>query len=285
MSTSLALASTQPATAATDRPRAERFVRLGTGSLPWVLHGMAAAVCFGLVDSVALGVVAYPLVLTLLAGLVARTGLAHIRPGRFDRDPLQREYRGRLVYGAALTTMLACRPVMHLLLGCAPLKGLFLRLFGYRGSLDVTLYADTWMRDLAVLDFGPGTYVASRVTLGTNIVQGKRILVGSIRTGRDVVIGFGSLVGPGAEIGDGTDIGQESILGMRVRIGKGVTLEGRSNIHHGARIHDGVVIGALTYVGKRAVIHAGLHVPAGSFIPDRAVIRNEADLQRVIRAA
>ena len=30
------------------------------------------------------------------------------------------------------------------------------RIFGYRGSMDFTIYPDTWIRDLPLLDFGEG---------------------------------------------------------------------------------------------------------------------------------
>ena len=263
-------------------PTLVRLTRLVAGSLSWALHGAAAALCLCCGPPL-LAILLYPLVLVLLASQTALTLRRHNIAGRFARAPGRPLYRGRMIYGAALTTLFYFKPLLHLIMSCAPLKRMTFRMFGYRGSLDFTCYADTWLRDIALLDFGPGTYIANRVTLGTNIVQGDQILVDGIRTGRDVLIGHLSMVGPGTQIGDRTAIGQGAAIGRRVNIGADVVINGRSSIDHGAQLQNGVVIGTAALIGKCAVIHAGIRVPAGTVIPDRSVIRTQADVRDLLQ--
>jgi hypothetical protein len=56
------------------------------------------------------------------------------------RDPVSAHYFGRLVYGAAWTTLCYCRPIYHAVLLLPPLKWVTFRLFGYRGAGDFTTY-------------------------------------------------------------------------------------------------------------------------------------------------
>jgi hypothetical protein len=69
------------------------------------------------------------------------------------------------MYGLCWTSLYYCKPVYHFCL-CVPwLKALVFRLFGYRGDLNFTVYPDTWIRDLPLLDFGKGAYISNRATL------------------------------------------------------------------------------------------------------------------------
>ena len=259
--------------------------------LPLCLHLTSALICASPLSlapaafawgAVALGIALYPVVLVSLAAAVARIGLPHVKAGHFERDPRTPLYRGRLIYAAAWTTLYYCKPILHLVTSVAPLKRLAFRGFGYRGSLNFTTYPDTWMRDLALLDFGEGTYVSNRATLGTNIVRSDRtILVDGIRTGRNALIGHLSMIAPGVTIGDDSEIGVGAGIGLKVRIGARVTVGPKATIDHGARLMDDVVVGTNAYVGKRCVLHPGVRIPAGAIIPDRSVLRPEVALPTV----
>lgn len=259
------------------------------GTLPLFLHALALGLV-GFVSSVlpatlgpVVAVAVWPVAVVVLAGLAARTALRHVRKGRFVRDPNTPLYRGRMIYGAAWTTIYYCKPLLHLVWSCPPLKTLALRLFGYRGSLAFTVYPDTWMRDLALLDFGAGTYIANRVTLGTNLVRSDgQILVAPITTGRNVVVGHLAMIGGGTRIGCGTEVGVAAKVGFNVRIGERVAIAPEATVDGGTRVMDDVVIGSRAYIGKGCVICAGIEIPVGAVIPDRTVIRGMDDLDAVL---
>lgn len=250
------------------------------GLLPLALHGLAALATLALASRVGpFAIPVYPIALMLAAGLIGRCVARHVQEGRFHRDPNTPLYRGRMIYGAAWTSLYYCKPILHLLLSCPPLKALMFRLFGYRGSLDFTIYPDSWIRDLRLLDFGPGTYVANRATLGTNQVRADgQIQVAPIRTGSRVIIGHLAMVGGGTVIGDDSEVGVAAKVGFKVRIGDRVAVGPDAVVDSGSRLHDDVAIGAKAYVGKCCIIGKGVQVPAGMVIPDRTVLRSDADL-------
>jgi carbonic anhydrase/acetyltransferase-like protein (isoleucine patch superfamily) len=259
------------------------------GILPLALHTVAVLVAAMIVQEIdslwgyLLAAWAYAMVVLLLAGAVAQCSKRHVRRGRFVRDPKTPLYRGRMIYGAAWTTIYYCKPLLHLVWSFPPLKRMVLRMFGYRGSLDFTIYPDTWTRDLALLDFGPGTYLANRVTLGTNIVRSDgKIQVAPIKTGANVVVGHLAMIGCGSEIGDGSEVGVSAKVGFNVRIGKNVLMSPEATVDGCTRVMDDVVIGSRAYIGKGCVIHAGVSIPVGAVIPDRTVIRNDNDVQAVL---
>lgn len=267
-------------------------MKTALGLLPLALHGTALLVTLALakITDDGFGLVfaapAYPIALVLAAGLVSRAGIRHIRAGRFVRDPKTSLYRGRMIYGAAWTTVFYCKPILHLMLSCPLLKAMMFRSFGYRGSMRFTTYPDVWMRDLHLLDFGPGTYVANRATLGTNHVRSDgRIEVAGIRTGHDVVIGHLAMVGGGTTIDDRSELGVASKIGFKVRIAARVSVGPGAIVDSGSKLLEGCVIGAAAYIGKRCVIHAGVRVPAGTTVPDRSVVRTSAELERLVGAA
>ena len=96
----------------------------------------------------------------------------------------------------ALTTQLAAYVLPDTSEPSAPADALALRLFGYKGSLDVTIYPDAWLRDLPLLDLSPGAYVANRATMGTNMVRPDgTILVDRITVGAGAVAEDGTAAG------------------------------------------------------------------------------------------
>jgi len=260
--------------------------------LPFLLHGLAAALAAFVASSCSRGMplslawftapAVYVLALCLGAVLTARPFRDRIREGRFDRTPSDRDYLARRVHGAAWTTLYYCKPVLALVLAVRPLRAFVLRGFGYRGSIDVTLYPDTWVRDLPLLDLAPGVYVSNRATLGTNVVDGKRIIVSGIRLGERTVIGHLAMVGGGLTAGADVEIGQGAAVGFRVRIGDGTYIGPCARVGHASRIGSKVTLGHGVILGDRCRLADGLDLPDGLLVPAGTRLRTQADVDQLL---
>ncbi|MBI5364315.1 MAG: hypothetical protein HZA53_14140 [Planctomycetes bacterium] len=227
---------------------------------------------------------AYATTFALLAGCVGRIAAAGIVPGRFRRSAEDPIYARRMVFGIAWTSLYYFKPVYHLVLGNKPLKAAVLRLFGYRGSLDVTTYPDTWIRDLPLLDLGPGVYLSNRATLGTNVVlRDGRILVDRITIGARTVVGHLSMIGPGARFGADCQVGVGSAIGFKVECGDRVDLGPRCDVHHGAVLEDEVTLGYAAKIGAKARIARGVKIPDCAVVPARAVIATQEEADALVR--
>jgi acetyltransferase-like isoleucine patch superfamily enzyme len=219
----------------------------------------------------------------VFAGVLSIPFRRKIVAGKFPRDLKHAVYGPRRLYGLCWTAVYYSGPIYQLALTIKTLRTLMLRLFGYRGSCDLTLYSDTWIRDLPLLEIARGAYLSNKATIGTNIcLQNGDILVDAIVVGANAMIGHlamlapGAVIGANAEIGVGVAFGIKAKLGERGRIGPGCV------INHGASIGPDAEIGTMSYIGTRAKIGAGIRVPPGSRIPDRAVIETAADLERYV---
>lgn len=238
------------------------FVR-GAVALGWVAGA----------GSIVIAPVLFAVLLAVVAGLLSVPHRGSVRDGRMTRDTSSADYRGRRLYGLCWTCVYYAPGVVHVCLALPPVKTLLFRLFGYRGSMDFTVYPDTWIRDLALLDLGAGCYVSNRATLGTNIVaRGGRIHVSGIRIGERALVGHFAKIGPGAVIGDGAEVGASSGVGMRASIGEGARIADEVTVDHGATIEEGARIGTRSYIGRGARVLAGVSVPPGSVIPAGVVV-------------
>jgi carbonic anhydrase/acetyltransferase-like protein (isoleucine patch superfamily) len=223
----------------------------------------------------------FVLMYVLTCGVLSRFSRSAIKPGRMIRDLGHSAYGSRRLYGLCWTAVYYFTPLYHFVLALPALKTLTFRLFGYRGAVDFTIYPDTWIRDLPLLDIGSGAYVGNRATLGTNIcLQSGDILVGRIKIGARAMIGHESIVGLGADIGSDAEVGVRSTLGMHVSIGSGTVIGALVGVNHGARIGADCEIESMSYIGRKAVIHDGIRIHYASVIPDRGVIRSQDDADR-----
>ncbi len=260
--------------------------------LPFLLHGVSAALAVLIANASSRGIplplawslapAVYVLSLCLGAVLTARPCASRIREGRFQRTPADRDYLARRVHGAAWTTLYYCKPVLALVLAVRPLRALVLRGFGYRGSLDVTLYPDTWVRDLPLLDLGPGVYVSNRATLGTNVVDGDRIIVSGIRLGARTVIGHLAMVGGGLTAGADVEVGQGAAIGFRVRIGDCTYIGPCARVGHASRIGSHVTLGHGVILGDRCRLSDHLQLPDGLLVPAGTRLRTQADVDQLL---
>lgn len=215
----------------------------------------------------------------LTAGLLSRPFHAAIIPGKFPRSTTHPIYRARRLYGLCWTCLYYNKPAYYLVLTLPFLKRLAFRLFGYRGSLDFTIYPDTWIRDLPLLDFGPGAYIANRATLGTNMaLSNGTSLVDRIRIGPGATVGHLAVVAPGVELGQGAELGAGTAIGISARIGEHALVQPTASVNHAARIGARAVVGSASYIGAAAVIEPGASVPPATRVANRS--RFAAELPR-----
>jgi UDP-3-O-[3-hydroxymyristoyl] glucosamine N-acyltransferase len=205
--------------------------------------------------------------------------------GRFPRDLAHPVYGRRRLYGLCWTCVYYCKPVYYICLTVPLLKAMLFRLFGYRGSLNFTVYPDTWIRDLPLLDFGEGAYVSNRATLGTNLVLGSgKILVDRITLGPGSVFGHLSQVAPGFVLGEGAEIGAGVDIGLSVRVGDGALVQPSCALNHYSSVGADTVLGATCYVDTRVEIGPKLNIPAAAVVPARARIKTVEDVMALFSA-
>jgi carbonic anhydrase/acetyltransferase-like protein (isoleucine patch superfamily) len=218
-----------------------------------------------------------------VAGLLSLPHQSSIVAGKFRRDVNEPVYFHRRLYGLCWTAVYYNKPAYHLCLSLPLLKWMTFRLFGYRGSMGFTLYPDTWIRDLPLLDMDRGAYVSNRATLGTNVVLSNGfLLVDGITLRRDALIGHLAMIGPGvaveenaevavgvaigikSKLGPGSFIGPCASIGHGVRIGPGAVIGGQSAIESRVRIGEGAAVGTSCYVAPRSFVPEHMSLPAGS---------------------
>jgi len=227
------------------------------------LSGMPGPLCFRAATAPLLWVVS----LVMVAGLLSRPHQRAIMPGTFPRSLSNPTYFHRRLYGVCWTALYYCTPAYHVCLSLRPLKALAFRLFGYRGALDFTVYPDTWIRDLPLLDLGSGAYVSNRATLGTNIVLANgRILVDRIVVGPRALVGHLTMLAPGVEIEEAAEIAVGCAIGVRVRVGPRAHIGGLCRVENGARIGAGANVGNCSFVASRSSVRAGQRVPPASVL-------------------
>jgi carbonic anhydrase/acetyltransferase-like protein (isoleucine patch superfamily) len=220
----------------------------------------------------------YTVCFVLTAGILSLPFRSGIIAGRFPRNLRHPVYRKRRLYGLCWTSVYYFKPLYYLCLSTPWLKWLLFRLFGYKGSMDFTIYPDTWIRDLPLLSFGEGTYISNRVTLGTNLaLSNGQILVDKITCGRESLVGHLALIGLGTEIGEAAEIGMRCEIGIRCKIGRGALVQPTSGLNHHCTLGENVVIGSRSHLELGAQVGAGVRIPAGSFVPGRAKILVQSD--------
>ncbi|MES2768836.1 MAG: hypothetical protein V4596_06780 [Bdellovibrionota bacterium] len=227
---------------------------------------------------IALGLLLFVFTSTIIAGVVSLIGKSGIKRGKFPRDLDHPVYFKRRIYGICWTQLFYFKPIYSVVISIPILKKIVFRLFGYKGSMDITIYPDTWIRDLPLLKFSPKTYLSNRATIGSNIcLNDGTILVDGITTGNSAMIGHLAMVAPGCKIAAKSEVGVGTALGIRVRMGTSSIIKPTCAINHGVVIGDNCDIGSHTYLGLKTIIGNNVVLPPGSNIPNGSTIMNQEE--------
>ena len=240
--------------------------------LPVALHLSAGSILITAVTAPFI----YCAFFVLTAGVISLPFRASVAPGTLPRDLAHPVYARRRLYNLCWTSVYYNKPAYFLCLSVPWLKRAVFRLFGYRGSMEFTVYPDTWIRDLPLLSFGEGAYISNRATVGTNIVMNDgTILVDRISVGKCAQIGHLCLLAPGASVGDGAVVGVAASLGIRATVGENTSVQPMATLNHGARVGAGSTVGHGAYLGVRCQVDSGVSLPVQSFVGSRTKIRSQ----------
>lgn len=211
----------------------------------------------------------------------------NIKTGKFKRDKDNPDYQDRLIYTKALRPFVYNPAVMDIIFSDEKVKAFFFRTFGYQGNLDFTIYPNSWLRDLPLLDIGKKVYLADGILLGTNQVTPDQqwICTGKITIGDNCIFDQGCSVGFNTRIGANSTIGFEVAIGLKNRIGENVKIGGRSNIAHGCRIGNNVTLSDCCRIGSFSVIEDGVELEEYTDIPAFSLVTKEGIFSRRRMAA
>lgn len=200
--------------------------------------------------------------------------------GKFPRSANHPIYALRRIYGTAWTQIYYFKPLYSACLAIPLLKFLLFRGFGYRGSLDTTIYPDTWIRDLPLLNFKKSTYIANRSVVGTNLcLNDGSVLVGTCTANEGAMVGHLGIFGLGCILGAKSEVGVGAALGIRVRLGQSAQVQPRATVYHGCIIEDNSIVGAGAMVGAKCRLGAGLSIPSGMSVPPGTDLNSDEDIK------
>jgi carbonic anhydrase/acetyltransferase-like protein (isoleucine patch superfamily) len=215
-----------------------------------------------------------------LCGLLSMPFHRAIIAGRFPRNTSHAVYGRRRLYGLCWGAVFYFTPIYFFFLSIPPLKIAFLRLFGYRGSLDVNIAPDAWIRDLPILSVGNQVYIANKATVGTNMcLNNGMVLVDKVTLNDRSMIGHMAKIAPGCMIGAKVEVGVDCAIGIRAIIGAKSKVGTGSLVNHGCILGEDVEIGPMTCIGIKTSIASGLRVPGGANIPEGSDIKTQEELE------
>lgn len=220
--------------------------------------------------------------LTLSRDAQLQAAVAAIAPGRFRRDLTDARYQARVCYTKALRRFVYDGAAFEEILATPDLKLLFFRTFGYKGSMNFTLYPDCWIKDLPLLEFGEKAYLADGVVLGTNQVSHDQefITVAGITVESLAVIDQEVMLGYGSRIGEGCAISVRCIIGMRSQLGAGTSMAPRSTVGHHCHVGEFAQIGHEAFIGNFSQVDSRVVVPDYTKIPQFSRVTNEGVFPR-----
>jgi len=255
--------------------------RWRAGLFPWLsfvyltlIYGLPSIGCFYLSKVAGAAVLVVPVLWSLgfvvVAGVLSLPHQSSVVRGKVRKDVNDSRYFHRRLYGLCWTAVYYNKPVYYLCLSIPVFKTIMFQLFGYRGSMDFTVYPDTWIRDLPLLHFEDGVYVSNRATLGTNIVLSNGyLLVDEITLGKNALIGHLAMLAPGVTVGDNAEVAVGVAVGIKSQLGARSFVAPCAAIEHGVRIGVDAEIGPNSYVGTRTVVADGVKLPGGSIVAPR----------------
>lgn len=227
----------------------------------------------------------FSITFAIVAGLLSLTGRKAIVAGRYPRSLQHPIYGVRRLYNVCWTVLYYSGPIYYLCLTLPWIKKIVFRLFGYKGAMDVTIYPDTWVRDLPLLQIESGVYLSNKATIGTNVcLLSGDILVDKITILSGAMIGHLCMIAPGVTLEQKTEVGVGSQIGIGVVFGRNSKIGANSTINHYAKISENVNIGTFCYIGTNSVIYPGIRIQPGTVIPDNVVIDLQEKANRYFKA-
>jgi acetyltransferase-like isoleucine patch superfamily enzyme len=208
--------------------------------------------------------------------------VSNIKAGKFERDRNDKDYNDRIVYTQELRNFIYNPAVLNVIFGEQELKEKFFRAFGYKGTVNFTIYPKCWLRDLPLLDIGNNVYLGDNILLGTNQVtpDQKTLVVGKIKIGDDCIFNQGCSVGGKTTIGNACIIGFETAIGFGNRMGNEIKIGERSTIGHCNKIGDNVTIGYMSKIGHFCIIEEGVEIDEMAEIPSYSLVTKEGIFSR-----
>jgi carbonic anhydrase/acetyltransferase-like protein (isoleucine patch superfamily) len=249
-------------------------------SIPFLIHSPI----WVKVIQVLISPVEYSFLLGVVGGLLSLPTHRGIVRGVFPRKTSHPVYALRKIYGTCWTSVYYFKPAYSIILSIPFFKRVVFRLFGYKGSMNFTLYPDTWIRDLPLLVIEDGVYIANRSTVGTNIcLRDGNILVNGLTLKKDAILGHLSILAMGCTVGERTEIGLDIAIGLNTKIGSDCTIGTTSVISHKCRIGNNVDIGVCSFIGTGSVIADGITLPSNTLLPDSTQILTQSDVDKYVR--
>lgn len=233
----------------------------------------------GVLLAVTVYIVSFPLV----SGLLSTPFRHAVVEGRFPRDLGHRVYGPRRLYAACWTALYYHPVVYHVVLALPWLKTVTFRLFGYRGSTRFTVYPDTWIRDLPLLEVGEGSYLSNNASVSPNMcLHDGSVVVQAVRIGAQSMIGHAARVGPGVRIGERSEVGVATALAIHVVVGDDVRIGHGCAIDRGVHVANRVRIAEATSLGANSSLAESARTPFGLTVPARVAI---ADTEQLLALA
>lgn len=225
----------------------------------------------------------YTLSFVLTAGLLSLPWQRAIVPGKFPCDLGNIVYASRRLYNTCWTAVFYFKPIYFLCLSIDLLKTLLFRLFGYRGSMNFTIYPDSWIRDLPLLKFEDGVYIANRATVATNMhMRTGDIIVNTITAKKNALIGHLAMLAPGLVLGENSEIGAGCIIGINAKIGDGCNIGPAARVGHFTVLEDQVIVGSVASIGTKSSIAKGIFIPSDTTIPGKTQILTQEEANNFI---
>ena len=192
-----------------------------------------------------------------------------IQTGKFPRDISNAIYSDRLYYTNKLRFFLSEIHLMNQIFSNQGLKSLFFQTFGYEKNVNFTIYPNTWLRDLPLLDIGENVYLGDHLILGTNRItpDQKEVIVAPITIGDNTIFDQSCAIGCGSNIGKNTQVAFNVAISSKCKIGSNVIIGSQTGISHCVRIGSDVTIGDACKIGQFAIIEDGAKVPDFTQIP------------------
>ncbi len=220
----------------------------------------------------------------IISGILSIPFRSGVKSGLLPRTISNNKYFFRRLHAANWVAVYYFAPIYQMVLALPALFAAVFRLFGYKGSFKITVFPDTWLRDLPLLKISDGVYMANKSTIGTNLcLTNGKILVDGIELGEGAMVGHLAALGPGVRLGKKSQVGVNCGIGVRTKLAENVDIGLYGFVHHGVSIGANTVVGANSFIGLRAKIGNDLVLPPGTNIPGGSMILTKEDLQKHLR--